>query len=62
MATPPAPSTCSPTHPETKINPLDTPAEQLQPFLDAFAVQLHYNLPDNSIRIEATISAEPYPT
>jgi site-specific DNA recombinase len=32
-------------------------AERLRPLLDAFAVQLHYNSHDNSVRIEVTVSA-----
>jgi site-specific DNA recombinase len=47
--------------PETTINLADLPAERLRPLLDAFAVQLHYNLHDNSIKIRATVSAESVP-
>lgn len=38
------------------------PAERLRPLFDAFAVQLRYNLNDNSIKIEATVSTEVVPT
>jgi hypothetical protein len=37
------------------------PAERLRPLFDAFAVQLRYNLNDNSIKIEATVSTEVVP-
>jgi site-specific DNA recombinase len=47
--------------PETTIGLQEMPAEQLRPLLDAFAVQIRYGLQDNSIKIEAMISAETVP-
>jgi len=47
--------------PETKIDLADLPAHQLRPLLDAFAIQLHYDVGKSGIRVEATISAEPCP-
>jgi site-specific DNA recombinase len=47
--------------PELEIDLAALPVHRLRPLLDAFAIQLHYNLPDNSIRLEATISAEAVP-
>jgi DNA invertase Pin-like site-specific DNA recombinase len=47
--------------PQTTISLLELPAERLQPLLDAFAIQIHYDLQDNSVKIEAMISAEAVP-
>jgi hypothetical protein len=47
--------------PETNVNLAHLPVDRLRTFLDAFAVQLHYNLPDNSVTIEATISVDAIP-
>jgi hypothetical protein len=54
-------SNCSTTYPRLTIRLTDLPADRLRPLLDAFAMQLRYNLQDNSVKIEALISAEAVP-
>jgi hypothetical protein len=47
--------------PEQDINLAALPIAQLRAFLDAFAVQLHYDLQHNRLTVQATISAHAVP-
>jgi hypothetical protein len=47
--------------PTANVNLVETPADRLRPLLDAFAIQLHYNLHTNKIKIQATVSANTVP-
>lgn len=47
--------------PHIEINLANVPAERLRPFLDAFAVQINYDLNRNRVTFQATISAQAVP-
>jgi hypothetical protein len=47
--------------PTAKVNLADAPADRLRPLLDAFAIELHYNLHANKIKIKATVSVDSVP-
>jgi hypothetical protein len=44
--------------PTGNVNLTDAPADRLRPLLDAFVIELHYNLQANKLKIQATISAD----
>ena len=47
--------------PTANVDLADAPAGRLRPLLDAFAIELHYNLHTNRIKIQATVSADSVP-